>query len=165
MPRRMLLPDLDRVIRTEREIYPFPWSRANFEDSIVAGHEGWLVESPGDEEGDTRSIIGYAMLMWAVDEVHLLNFSIAAPCQRQGRGRWLLEWLCADCAHRGAVSILLEVRPSNPPALGLYETAGFARIGLRRDYYPSFEGRREDAIVMRRLLQGAGPVPPRGTAR
>ncbi|MGE0311568.1 MAG: ribosomal protein S18-alanine N-acetyltransferase [Lautropia sp.] len=164
-PRPMTHADLDRVIATEVEIYPFPWSRANFDDSLVAGHEGWLVEAPTDDAAQAApddaaraaQLVGYAMLMWALDEVHLLNLSIAARWQGRGRGRSLLEWLCAHTAARGAASMLLEVRPSNPPALRLYESAGFDRIGLRRGYYPSFDGRREDAIVMRRLL----PFPAR----
>ena len=47
--------------------------------------------------------------------------------------------------------MLLEVRPSNVAALGLYFDAGFREIGLRRGYYPAVDG-REDAIVMEREL-------------
>jgi ribosomal-protein-alanine N-acetyltransferase len=51
----------------------------------------------------------------------------------------------------GARTLLLEVRPSNPAALRLYERYGFQRIGVRRGYYPSHHG-REDAVVMRITL-------------
>jgi ribosomal-protein-alanine N-acetyltransferase len=47
------------------------------------------------------------------------------------------------------LSVLLEVRPSNARALAVYERYGFARIGLRKNYYPAGIGGREDAIVMR----------------
>ena len=47
--------------------------------------------------------------------------------------------------------MLLEVRPSNPAAIRLYDRYGFQRIGVRRGYYPAAEG-REDAIVMRVTL-------------
>ena len=33
--------------------------------------------------------------------------------------------------------VLLEVRPSNTAALGLYCNMGFREIGLRRGYYPA----------------------------
>jgi ribosomal-protein-alanine N-acetyltransferase len=46
-------------------------------------------------------------------------------------------------------SILLEVRPSNKRALEVYQRYGFARIGLRKGYYPAANNTREDAIVMR----------------
>ena len=168
--RRMHQGDLDRVMKTEVEIYPFPWTRTNFSDSIAAGHEGWLVEvareqaggQAGGPAGAPPPLVGYAVLMWVLDEVHLLNLSVAANRQGAGLGRWLLEWLCAGCEARGARSMLLEVRPSNPRAVLLYESAGFSRIGERRGYYPAGEGKREDAIVMRRALAGsdeADPVP------
>jgi ribosomal-protein-alanine N-acetyltransferase len=49
-------------------------------------------------------------------------------------------------------SVLLEVRPSNHRALAVYQRYGFARIGIRRGYYPAENNTREDAIVMRIML-------------
>jgi ribosomal-protein-alanine N-acetyltransferase len=48
--------------------------------------------------------------------------------------------------------MFLEVRPSNPAGLSLYEQKGFSVVGQRPGYYRSAEG-REDAIVMRLDLQ------------
>ena len=48
---------------------------------------------------------------------------------------------------QGAESALLEVRPSNRPAIDLYLSLGFSEAGLRRDYYPAERG-REDALVL-----------------
>ncbi len=48
--------------------------------------------------------------------------------------------------------IFLEIRPSNLVAKNLYEKLGFRQIGARKDYYPSFSGGREDALVMSLLL-------------
>jgi len=41
--------------------------------------------------------------------------------------------------------ILLEVRPSNTPALDMYKNLGYIPISVRREYY---EDNREDALVM-----------------
>ena len=41
--------------------------------------------------------------------------------------------------------ITLEVRESSVPAISLYESLGFERVGLRRDYY---QCPTEDAILM-----------------
>ena len=59
-----------------------------------------------------------------------------------------LEWVAEVARGHGARTLLLEVRPSNPAAMRLYQRYGFERIGMRRGYYPAREG-REDAIVMR----------------
>ena len=144
--------DLNAVATIEARIFPFPWTRGNFADSLAAGYDGWVFEPPGGGEP-----YGYAVVMGLPDEVHLLNLSVDLPVQGLGLGGELLDWLMADAAARGAETMLLEVRPSNTPALRLYERKGFHRVGLRRRYYPSFDGRREDAIVMvRRLQEEAG---------
>jgi ribosomal-protein-alanine N-acetyltransferase len=90
--------------------------------------------------------------MAAVDEVHLLNVSVAERRQRQGLGLYLLGKVAACARGLGADSILLEVRPSNLRALTVYQRYGFAEIGRRKAYYPAHNGQREDAIVMRFIL-------------
>lgn len=143
--RRMSSADLDRVCEVEAQIYPFPWSRGNFSDSLAAGYDAWLFESG-------RDLIGYAIVMWLPDEVHLLNISVAGNLQGLGYGRAMLRWLCADTAQRAAHSMLLEVRPSNVVARALYASEGFTQIGIRRRYYPAQGDAREDALVLRKAL-------------
>jgi len=136
--------DLDRVVVIERDIYDFPWTRGNFEDSLAAGYSCWLYM-------DGNELIGYCVVMLAVDEAHLLNLSVARAAQGQGQGRALLEASMAAIHTHGAVAMLLEVRPSNAVGRKLYAGAGFAQVGLRKDYYPALRG-REDALVLRREL-------------
>ena len=139
--RWMTHADLDGVMAIESDIYPFPWSRGNFSDSLRAGYDAWMFELGAD-------IAGYAVMMWIPDEVHLLNISVARALQRRGFGRRMLSWLRADARRRGARSMLLEVRPSNHPARRLYDSVGFRQIGVRKGYYPDADGRREDALVL-----------------
>jgi ribosomal-protein-alanine acetyltransferase len=147
--RPMVRTDLAQVAQIEARIFPFPWTYGNFSDSLAAGYDGWAFESL-ESEG---VLLGYAIVMWLPDEVHLLNLSVDAPVQGRGLGAGFLDCLMRDAARRGARSMLLEVRPSNTVGLRLYERMGFQRIGLRRRYYPSFDGKREDAIVMVRRLE------------
>ena len=98
-------------------------------------------------DGRNGEVIGYAVVMLAADEAHLLNLSIAADCQKQGYGSLLLRRLCEVARGRGARLILLEVRPSNVAGLRLYERHGFQQVGLRREYYPAQVG-REDALIL-----------------
>lgn len=142
----MHVDDVPGVIAIERCIYVFPWTEGNFVDSLRAGYDGWVFSRGHD-------LVGYAMLAWSLDEVHLLNLSVAGHAQRQGVGAAMLRWLLGQVGRRGASSMLLEVRPSNPVAQHLYETLGFEAIGLRKGYYPSMHSKREDAIVMRRSIE------------
>ena|SRR6185503_16848376 len=143
--RRMTAADLDTVLRIEEAVYPYPWTLGNFSDSLGAGYHCWVVECAG-------AVAGYTVVMIAAGEAHLLNLSVAAEWQRRGIGRELLAFVTKLARDYGATRILLEVRPTNEAALALYAGAGFARVAVRRDYYPAGE-RREDAIVLQRELQ------------
>jgi ribosomal-protein-alanine N-acetyltransferase len=137
--------DVDDIVRVERDIYPFPWTHGNFIDSLRSGYSSWVLR---DDSGQLRA---YTVVMLALDESHLLNLSVARADQRRGIGWGLLEWVADVSRGHGAHTMLLEVRPSNPAALRMYERYGFQRIGVRRGYYPAADG-REDAIVMRAAL-------------
>lgn len=142
----MTLDDVDEVHALECSVFPHPWSRANFSDSVQAGYDAWLLR---DAEGQ---LAGYFLLMYALDEAHLLDVAVAGARHGTGLGRYLLDTLCARAKDMGAESVLLEVRPSNERALAVYKRFGFAEIGRRKGYYPAHEGKREDAIVMRHAV-------------
>jgi ribosomal-protein-alanine N-acetyltransferase len=132
--------DLDAVLAVERRAYPFPWTRANFADSLAAGYSAWCCRIDGE-------LIGYAVMMLVLDEAHLLNLTVAPDWQRHGYGTLLMHHLFGAARTHGAKRMFLEVRPSNAPGQGLYHRLGFEAIGRRRGYYPAGEG-REDAVVM-----------------
>jgi len=142
--RPMTADDLPAVMAIETQIYAFPWTEGNFHDSLAAGYHCWAYAREGE-------LVGYAVLMLAADEGHLLNLSISATKQNQGYGGMLLRRICELGRGLGARLIFLEVRPSNLAGLRLYERHGFERVGLRRDYYPAPQG-REDALTYSFLL-------------
>ncbi len=137
----------------ERRNYDFPWSDAIFRDCIKAKYICQLVLLDSD-------IIGYGIMQIGADEAHILNLCIDKPWQQQGFARVLLEHLVQQAIARRAQMMFLEVRPSNPRAVQLYEQSGFNEIGLRKAYYDSHKG-REDALVMARsLATGMGSFSP-----
>ena len=142
--RKMNLADVDAVMRIEQDVHAHPWTRGNFTDALNSGCVCKVYETDGE-------MLGYVVLMPAVDEAQLLDISIAAAHQRKGLGRKLLEETMKIARGVNMRRVLLEVRPSNVAALELYRAAGFSQIGLRRGYYPKDNG-REDAIVMECIL-------------
>jgi [ribosomal protein S18]-alanine N-acetyltransferase len=149
-PRRapMTLADLDAVLALEHAVYPFPWTRGNFVDSVAAGH--WAVTLRAPDDG---ALMGYAVALAGVDEMHLLNLTVAPPLQGRGLGLGLLDALVAHCRAQRHAVLWLEVRESNRRARAVYARYGFQEIGLRRGYYPAAAGRREDAVVMRLAVE------------
>lgn len=139
----MTLDDIDEVCALEDSVFPHPWTRANFMDSISSGYDAWVVRDPLGE------LAGYFLLLYAIDEAHLLDVAVASERQGEGLGRWLLDKATQRAREHGMRSILLEVRPTNERALQVYCQYGYVEIGRRKGYYPAHEGKREDAIVMR----------------
>lgn len=138
--RRMRMADLPAVAQLEKSLYAFPWSLGNFRDSVTAGYDCWTVT-----HGET--VIGYAVLMVALDEAHLLNFAVASEWQNQGVGRGFLRHMVDVAKLAGSQIVYLEVRPSNLPARHLYRSMGFQQIAIRPEYYPAASG-REDALFL-----------------
>ena len=139
--------DLDAVVEAEQRCHEFPWTRGNFADSLAAGHGAWLAREDG-------RMTGYAVMMRAPDESHLLNITILPDLQRGGRGSALLAYLFEEARTWGAARMLLEVRPGNASGLG----AGFGTraapplAGLRT--LPSPPQRESGCRGI------TGPVPP-----
>jgi ribosomal-protein-alanine N-acetyltransferase len=142
--RLMREDDIPAVLQVEKLSYEFPWSAGNFHDSIHAGYNAWVYEVGGQ-------IIGHVVLVAILDEAHLLNITIAPAWRRQGLGRVLLEHAMHSARQKSVRTLFLEVRPSNGPAIALYENMGFEAFALRKSYYPARQG-REDALVMRKIL-------------
>ncbi len=145
--RPMREADLDVVMRIEQAAYPFPWTAGIFRDCLRAGYPMWVQEQ--DE-----AIVGYGVLSIAAQEAHVLNLCTAPGSEGRGLGRRMLLALLRIARSHGAQRVFLEVRPSNPRAIALYERNGFNEIGRRPRYYPAAGNGREDAIVMAMELVG-----------
>ncbi len=141
---------LTQVMHTERAIYPWPWTAGNMTDSINAGYLclNLVGGAAGNGPGNQSELLGYMVAMQGVDEVHLLNITVAPQHQRQGWSRVMLDALVLWARGVGAQWLWLEVRVGNARACTVYEAFGFRRVGQRKAYYPSAHGQREDAIVM-----------------
>jgi ribosomal-protein-alanine N-acetyltransferase len=132
--------DLGAIADIEKSLYPFPWSLGNFRDSLDAGYDCWVAVH-GEQQ------IGYAILMVALDEAHLLNFAVASAWQNRGVGRAFLHFVLDVARDSRCQIVYLEVRPSNDAARHLYRDTGFQQIAIRPSYYPAHGG-REDALFL-----------------
>ncbi|NDI85173.1 ribosomal protein S18-alanine N-acetyltransferase [Undibacterium crateris] len=141
---RLTLADVDGLLPIEQQLYSHPWTRGNFTDSFTSGYDAFCLRDPD------AGVIAYCVVMAVVDELHLLNITVASSFQGQGLARQLLDHVFSHAAQSGMESVLLEVRVSNLRAIQVYQQAGFVEIGRRKAYYPAQSNTREDAIVMRR---------------
>jgi ribosomal-protein-alanine N-acetyltransferase len=145
--RSMRPADLDGVVAIEERAYEFPWSRGIFNDCLLAGYYCAVLEADSE-------VTGYAIMSVAAAEGHILNLCVENQLRRRGLGRTLLNYLLARVGPLNMERLFLEVRPSNSAAIALYASAGFTRLGTRKDYYKTL-GDREDALVFVREFRGA----------
>lgn len=133
--------DLDAVIAIEQTAYSHPWTRGNFRDSLNPLFDAQCLWLDGE-------LLGYFLAMHGVEEMHLLNITVAPGRQGQGWGHMMLDALSLMSRHAGAQWLWLEVRQSNVRALKVYERYGFKQVSIRKDYYPAGRQQREHAVVM-----------------
>ena len=132
---------LPAVVAVEQTAFTHPWTLRNFRDALDAGYQAQVLLAG-------NSLLGYFFAMKGVDEVHLLNITVAPAYQRQGWARVMLDALALWSRGQQAQWLWLEVRASNLRAFEVYAAHGFRRVGLRKAYYPDSAFKREDAIVM-----------------
>jgi [ribosomal protein S18]-alanine N-acetyltransferase len=150
--RPMQLSDVEAVMAVEVRAYGHPWSQGNFVDSLTAGYLAQLMVS------DEGQVLCYFVAMPGVDELHLLNITVAPERQSTGLGRLLMREVEQQARQRQFAHLWLEVRESNERARSLYRRLGLEEVGLRKGYYPA-GNRREDAVVMRLVLKERAPEP------
>lgn len=129
---------LSGVAKIEQECFSQPWSEKALE--ILLSDNAVAVVAVLDGEA-----VAYAGMTSVLDEGQITNVATLPSYRRRGFSRAVLEELIARAGEKGISSIFLEARVSNTPALSLYESLGFCRIGMRRRFYSAPV---EDAVLM-----------------
>ena len=137
--------DFDALYAIEQAAHALPWSLGTLKNNqaerylnlkIVEGHQ----------------IYGFAICQTVLDEATLFNIAIDPQKQGLGLGRQLLNELITQLRQKGILTLWLEVRESNKKALALYDSLGFNQVDIRKNYYPTPDGKRENAVVMAAYL-------------
>ena len=129
--------DLPQVIAIERRAFPTPWSLAMFVLELSKPSSVCLAAA------DQSRLVGYLVCSRYAEVWHLMNIAVDPGQQRRGIGTALMEVMLERAGPEEPYT--LEVRPSNAPAIALYEQFGFRPAGTRRRYY---QDTGEDAVVM-----------------
>lgn len=144
--RPMVPDDIAPVVAFEQLACAHPlhaWTPDNYRSSLASGYWTRVACLPDGQ------VVGACVVMFGVDELHLLNIAVADRARGQGVASLLLDLLVALARTHRQAAIWLEVRPSNERARALYARHHYLSVGLRKNYYPAVGG-REDAMVMKR---------------
>jgi ribosomal-protein-alanine N-acetyltransferase len=140
---------LDQVMDLERLCFPRPWPRRVFEAMAIHPNSIALVA----QTLPAQKVIGAICLMLEDERgdspddsrVQVQTLAVLPDYRRRGVAAHLLQTALREAHRRGARSAVLEVRPSNLAAQGLYRSAGFEKWGRKPGYYVLPP---EDALVL-----------------
>ncbi len=123
--------DLSRVAKLHAECFPDEAWNSSALATVLAmpGADGRICY------GEDGTPCGLLFDQCLGPEGEILTLGVAPAWRRRGVARMLLQDLVLRARAGGAQRLLLEVAADNTAALALYESFGFARQGIRRNYY------------------------------
>ncbi len=139
--RKMKAEDVPQIAALEAACFSVPWDAASLAAELENPLSLWLTAAEG------QTVAGYIGSQSVLGEADMMNLAVAPSHRRQGIARALVLELIRELTAAGVTCLTLEVRAGNAPALALYESLGFAEIGLRKNYYIR---PREDAKILRK---------------
>lgn len=136
---------LDDIAHLEQICFSRPWSRRMLAEELENQCAAFLVAlEPG-----TDKVIGYAGLLVMADEGYITNVAVFPEYRRRGVAEQIIQVFCDFAQGNHLAFLTLEVRPSNAPAISLYNSFGFEEVGRRKNYY---DLPREDALILTRYF-------------
>jgi ribosomal-protein-alanine N-acetyltransferase len=140
--------DLLEVERIDREAFRTAWTAAALASEFGRGAARgwcWVATQPG-------TLVGYLLAFRVLEEIHVVRMAVRPEAQRRRVGSALVARLIEEADRAAIESIWLEVRVGNRAAGALYESHGFAEVGIRKKYYTDEYG-SEDARVLIRVTR------------
>ena len=131
---------LDDILLMEQQCFSVPWTH----EQLMAQLSDFMHIFLAAEDENGRAV-GYAGLMYVLDEGYISNVAVSPDRRREGIADMLLTELYARAKAKKLSFLTLEVRESNIPAQSLYKKHGYTEVGRRKAYYSR---PKEDAILM-----------------
>ena len=125
---------LDEILDIEKIVFTKPWTREQLKNDLVlsTNSENWVYM-------EDQQVVGYILGCKVMDEFYLNNIAVHSDFQRRHIGRSLIEHVKNHLQSQNIQRIYLEVSEKNKSTQQLYESMGFQKEGLRRDYYAKGE--------------------------
>ena len=131
---------LDDILLMEQQCFSVPWTL----EQLMAQLPDFMHIFLAAEDENGRAV-GYAGLMYVLDEGYISNVAVSPDRRREGIADMLLTELYARAKAKKLSFLTLEVRESNIPAQSLYKKHGYTEVGRRKAYYSR---PKEDAVLM-----------------
>jgi ribosomal-protein-alanine N-acetyltransferase len=134
--------DLPVFVSLDKELFPYsPWSASQYKEEFSSPTRHFVVALD-----EAQSIIGYAgVFAPGAAEADVLTVGVVPAHRGKGIARQLMGSITDWAQQQGSTAMMLEVKVDNTEAIGLYESLGYSKLNVRKDYF----GAGLDALVMR----------------
>jgi ribosomal-protein-alanine N-acetyltransferase len=134
--------DLPVFVSLDKELFPYsPWSSSQYKEEFSSPTRHFVVAVD-----DQQSIVGYAgVFAPGAAEADILTVGVVPDHRGKGIAKALMGLITDWAILQGSTAMMLEVKVDNAEAIGLYESLGYSKLNVRKDYF----GAGLDALVMR----------------
>jgi ribosomal-protein-alanine N-acetyltransferase len=134
--------DLPVFVSLDKDLFPYsPWSASQYKEEFSSPTRHFVVAV--DQE---QTIIGYAgVFAPGAAEADILTVGVVPEHRGKGIAKELMALITDWANAQESTAMMLEVKIDNLEAIGLYESLGYSRLNIRKDYF----GAGLDAQVMR----------------
>ena len=134
--------DLPVFVSLDKDLFPYsPWSASQYKEEFSSPTRHFVVAV--DEQ---QTIIGYAGIFAPGGaEADVLTVGVIPSHRGKGIARQLMALITDWAKQQGSTAMMLEVKVDNIEAIGLYQSLGYSKLNIRKDYF----GSGLDALVMR----------------
>lgn len=145
--------DIEALTAIHQQCFERGWSASEFQSLLQDRLVSCLVLRISNFR-ITDQIVGFVLARSVVDEAEILTIAVDPDFQRGGYGHQMMAEMMRKLYGNRVRNLFLEVDASNRPALSLYQSLGFAKVGERKGYYQQSEGDPSLALIMQATLTG-----------
>jgi len=134
--------DLAVFVSLDKKLFPYsPWSASQYKEEFSSPTRHFVVAVDAEQ-----NIVGYAgVFAPGGAEADVLTVGVIPSHRGKGIARQLMALITDWAKQQGSIAMMLEVKVDNLEAIGLYESLGYSKLNVRKDYF----GAGLDALVMR----------------
>ena len=134
--------DLPVFVSLDKELFPYsPWSASQYKEEFSSPTRHFVVALD-----EAQNILGYAgVFAPGGAEADVLTVGVVPDHRGKGIAKALIALITDWAKAQGSTAMMLEVKIDNSEAIGLYESLGYSKLNIRKDYF----GAGLDAQVMR----------------
>ena len=134
--------DLPVFVSLDKQLFPYsPWSASQYKEEFSSPTRHFVVAVD-----QAQKIVGYAgVFAPGAAEADILTVGVVPEQRGKGIAKALMALITEWAKAQGTTAMMLEVKVDNSEAIGLYESLGYSKLNIRKDYF----GTGLDALVMR----------------